>query len=199
MPTIQNKLFGFRDYSEHEVLNMFSLNGTGLAGTFVSFVSNDPSNTDGWSNQTVGASYDGVTSLRYEVKSKVQPAPAGSTKFNVAGLTLMDTREVDNNGLLLKFNPQRKAELQCVLSGEATPILKRGLVTLARSAFLGTPTVGAVGVIDASGNGIIRAVDPTNVAVFGPTGTYKPDQAIGRFISSTGSEFGGYAIFEINV
>lgn len=197
MPTLQNKLLPFRDYDEHEVLNLFSLNGTGLAGTFVAFETHDPSNADGWTTQAVGASYDGVTSLRYEVKAKVKVATSGLSKYEVAGITLFDTREVDNNGLLLKFNPQRKAELQCVLSGEAVPVLKRGLITLSKDAYEGTPTVGNVGVIGNAGK--VLSITPGSLTTAtGATG-WKADHVIGRFISSSGSQHGGFALFEINV
>jgi hypothetical protein len=201
MPTIQNRLLPFRQYSEHDVINMFSLNGTGVAGTFVALESNDPENTDGWTTQSVGASFAGVTSFRYEVKSKVKVAPSGSTKYNVLGCILNDVLETDENGLLLKFNPLRKAELQAVTSGEMVPVLTNGIVTLHSAAYLGTPTVGCVGVIDVSGNGKVRAIDPTTAApsLFSATGTYKPDQVIGKFISSAGTTHGGFALFKIEL
>jgi hypothetical protein len=199
MPTIQNRLLPLREYDEHDVINRFSLNGTGQAGTLVVLEANDPSNTDGWTNTAVGASFEGVTSFRYEVKSKVKAAPNGSTKYNTLGVLLNDVMEVDENGLLLKFNPLRKAELQCVTSGEMVPILTKGVIRLHASALVGTPQVGYVGVPETGGK--FRAVDPNaGVGVFGETGLYKPSMVVGKFISSTGN-FGGevYADFKLEL
>jgi hypothetical protein len=199
MPTIQNRLLPFRAINEHDVINMFSLNGTGQAGTFVVLEANDPSNTDGWTNSSVGASFDGVTSFRYEVKSKVKVAPAYSKKYTVLGLLLNDVMETDENGLQLKFNPLRKAELQAVTSGEMVPILSKGIVKLHASALVGTPLVGYVGVVETGGK--VRAVDSNaGVGVFSHTGTYTPDMVVGKFLSSTGN-FGGeaFAVFKLEL
>ncbi len=202
MATIQNRLLPLRDYDEHDVINMFSYNGsTAAAGTFVIAQLNDPDETDGWSAQSVGASFDGVTSFRYEVKSKVIAATAGSTKYNVLGVLLNDVMETDENGLLLKFNPLRKAELQAVCSGEMVPILTKGLLRLHSSAYVGTPAPGYVGVIDAGGDGKIRAINPSvGAATFSETGTYKPNQVLGKFLSSAGTfNTEDYAIFKLEI
>lgn len=194
MPTLQNHLMPLRDYSEHEVCPFFALDGTGLAGMFVTMVVNDPSNAHGWSPLSVGASYDGAISLQYETKAKVTAAASGATKHAVLGATLFDTRYADNNGLLLKYEPQRKAELQSVVSGEAVPVLKRGLITLRSTNYIGTPTVGAVGII--ADGGKINAIPASSVTI---SGNIRQEHVVGRFISETGDKLGGYALFEIKL
>jgi hypothetical protein len=197
MATQKNNLLPFRDYDEHEVLGFFALDGTGVAGTFVSVSAFDPDAGDGYSNIAPGATYGNVLSLRYESKAKVAPAASGAKASQVLGITLKDTREVDENGEKLIFHPEKCNKLQCVISGQPVPVLKRGLVTLVSGAFLGTPQPGYVGVIDNSGNGKIRAVDPTAIVTTGVG--FKADQIVGRFISSVGDKHGGYAMFEVSV
>ena len=41
----------------------------------------------------------------------------------------MDVRELDENGEKLIFNPRKAAEMGVVLSGQAVPVLTKGLVT----------------------------------------------------------------------
>jgi hypothetical protein len=194
MATINTRLLPFRDYDEHEVYGFFALNDTGVAGTFVSAVTYNPDNQDGWSNTAPGAEYNNILSLRYESKAKAAPAASGAAKWNVLGVTLKSTLEFDENGEKLLFHKEKCDKLQAVVSGEPVPILKRGLVTLTSDAYVGTPTPGFVGVIE--GAGIIRAVNPS---VLSPTGTYTPDQVVGRFISTSGSNFGGYALFDVQL
>ena len=49
-------------------------------------------------------------------------------------MTLLQTAQQDENGEKLLYNPQKREELQCVLPGQAVPILTRGIVTLTADA-----------------------------------------------------------------
>lgn len=197
MATINTRLLPFRDYDEHEVLGFFALNQTGVAGQFVTVASFDPDAQQGYSTVAPGATYSNVLSLRHEVKAKVTPAASGSKASQVLGVTLYSTLEYDENGEKLIFHPEKKAKLKCVTSGEATPILKRGLVTLASSAYVGTPAPGALGVISPSGDGKLLVVAASALVTTGVG--YKLDDVVGRFISSAGTKQGGYALFEVSV
>lgn len=183
------RLMPFRDYSEHETVNLFSKDVTGVAGELVKIVRSNPSDTDGWSNTNVGADFDRIVSLRYEVKDKIKATEGTENKYEVLGLTLFPTLEWDENGVPLKYNEQRKRELQAVLSGEASPVLTEGLVYLTSAAYVGTPAVGHVGQPAAGGK--IQVVDPTD------TGAYDANKVIGRFLSASGSQFGGTALFKL--
>jgi hypothetical protein len=197
MATQKNNILPFRDYDEHEVLGFFALDGTGVAGTFVTVSSFNPDTLDGYSNIAPGATYGNVLSLRYESKAKVTPAASGSKASQVLGLTLKDTREVDENGEKLIFHPEKCNKLQCVISGQPVPILKRGLVELAATAYSGTPAPGALGVISPLGGGKIVVVAATGLVTTGVG--YKAEDVVGRFISSAGTKNGGSAFFEVSV
>lgn len=203
--TISNKLLPFRDNDPHEEINLFALDGvgTGLAGTLVEMVSFNPDNTDEFSSIGVGFQPDGTQSVRYNVLNKMKPSTSGAPASKILGIQLYDVREYDENGNKLIFNPQKQEEMKVLLSGQAVPVLKRGLVTLRRDAFVGTPSPGFVGVVDSVTPGVIRAVDPSGLKPIGWTGekngAYYENQVVGRFISSTGSSFNGYALFEVSV
>ena len=193
--TINNRLLPFRQYDEQEVVNLYALNGTGVAGTFVSLQTFNPEDTDGYSTDTIGGSFAGTTSVRYNVNNTVIPCTSGDTKYEVLGVTLNDTKETDENGNLLIFNPQKAAEMNVVVSGQAVPVLGRGIVTLTSAAFDGEPVPGSVGIPDNNTDGIIIAVAPADITASG----YNDNQVVGRFLSQTGAKLGGYALFQIEV
>jgi hypothetical protein len=118
----------FRDIDEHDVLNLYkALSGTVAKGTFVKIVSgfvNEESNMD-FIQDPVQATYGNTVSLRYGVKPYVNGCTSGDLPI---GMTLYDVKETDENGDRLINNPRKQAELQCVVSGQAVPILTRGIV-----------------------------------------------------------------------
>jgi hypothetical protein len=122
----------FRQYSESDVVNLFAFSGDSTLvtkGLAVKVAG------DGWTNEansspvealgSVGASYNNVVSQRYGAKARVVVAASGDA---ILGLTLMDIRELDENGEKLVFNPRKAAEMGVVISGQAVPILTKGLV-----------------------------------------------------------------------
>lgn len=118
-----------RDYSEHDVLNGFySLSGTipATKGTFVKIVS-------GWSTEVelselgdAGKHYTNVVSQRVGLPSQV--AACNSSGDAAIGCLLYDVREVDENGIPLKFDSAKQARMQCTISGQSVVILRKGLV-----------------------------------------------------------------------
>ena len=123
----------FRDYDEHDVINLFAYSGDStqvVKGLVVKLeagfnpgtaVNSTPNTALG----SVGASYANTVSERYGISSRVSTATSGS---NVLGLTLMDVREFDENGEKLVFNPRKAAEMGVVISGQSVPVLTRGIV-----------------------------------------------------------------------
>jgi hypothetical protein len=116
----------FRDYSEHEVINLFALQGESNKGTFVTAA------VSGFDLTAPSAFQDdsfinGTVSARFNVANKVKAAPSGTTAAMVLGMTLKDVKSVDENGYPLKFEPRKAAERDVVISGEAVPVVKRGV------------------------------------------------------------------------
>lgn len=173
----------FRDIDEHEVINLFAAQEGELSkGTFVSLVSFDPDNHNGFgdplSNLPAHAhTYDYITNAR------VKSAPAST---GVLGITLLD---VKTNLPYLNMpanlaDPVRLYEQGVVPSGRTVPILKRGVVEI--GGFSGVPFPGAKGVISSSGvaGQLVVAPASTNSGV------------VGTFLSSSGAD--GYAVFQVS-
>jgi hypothetical protein len=192
----QSNLLPFRQYAEAEVVNLFSLDGTGLAGQFVSIPTgaNDPADSAGsYGSISVGASYANATSLRHLVTRKVEPTDATDDKYSTLGVTLHTTAEYDENGnRLINMPSDMTYERGFVVSGQAVPVLKRGLITIKKSQVTNTAYPGYVGVPAAAGG--ITALNPTDLAGIG-TGT----KVLGKFISTSGSAFGGYYQFLVGL
>lgn len=132
-----------RDYSEHDVLNGFySYSGTipVTKGTFVKISS-------GWSTESelaelgnAGAAYNNVVSQRVGLNTRV--AACNASGDNAIGCLLYDVREVDENGLPLKWDAAKQARMQCTLSGQSTVILRKGLVLYSGVNGGAVPVVG---------------------------------------------------------
>ena len=72
---------------------------------------------------------------------------------NAIGMLLYDVKETDENGEKLIFNPRKAAELQVALSGQAVPVVSKGIFLY--KGIDGTPTAGGNAYIGA--NGILSA------------------------------------------
>lgn len=138
MPTLNP----YRNYNEKDVINLYAFSGALPVnkGTLVQiqgsgFVpSQDPSEMLG----SPGASYANTVSQRYGVTPKVSICGTGSA--TPLGITLLDIKETDENGEQLKFNPRKAHELEAVISGQAVPIVRKGVFHY--SGITGTPTAG---------------------------------------------------------
>lgn len=172
-----NRLLPFRQYNEHFVVNLFSLDVSGAtlsgfthaasgahdAGTLVkvtdgSWAAGEPAGygSDGQGSAELNA-YLGETGYPH-VGRNVNPE--ASPKFEVAsgtdivlGVTLNQTLAFDENGEKLLYYRQKALELQAVLPGEVVPVLTKGIITVAASAVIpgNEPSVGDLVSLGAGG------------------------------------------------
>lgn len=167
----------FRSYSEHEVINLFAFSGAAENSSVIatkgvavklsaegftvgptSSSANQPTDLLG----EVGATFPFSESPRFGVRPKVTLATSG----DVIGLTLMDVRELDENGEKLIFNPRKAAEMGVVVSGQAVPVLTRGIVLYSGDA-IASATAGQYAVVSGTAGELanVSAVRGTEVAV----------------------------------
>lgn len=216
MATITNRLMPYRQYSEHDVINLYSLLGaSGDAGALVKVTSGaaNPSNPDGYSSNQLGATVNTLSySFRYETKLKVEHTASGDDSFAAIGILLWDVRETDENGLPLRYFPQRAKEILAVISGQTVPIAMRGIFATYGQyvdTSLAVPKPGFPVVPSRSGNGLLAAVDPDSANfTFGGTGGltngfgYSGQQVVGKWLTTSGSEFaanGGYYFYRLGL
>ena len=139
------RLRPFRDYSEHEVVNLFTFgdDAVSLGTTDVVYAGSVVKvKAPGWNNGQetvdmigdVGASYNNTVSQRWGVTAEVEYTDGAGDEASL-GITLYDVREYDENGEALKFNPRKQDELQAVLTGQAVPVATKGLFLMATGAW----------------------------------------------------------------
>ena len=141
MPTLRP----LQDYSPHDVVNLFSWSGTVPAykGTMVKMLSS------GWRSQdepvemfsAAGNSYSNTVSQRYRTTAQIGVCGSGSagTKDIPLGMLLYDVRETDENGEKLLYHPRKAAENDWVISGQAAPVLTRGVVLYSGATLASDP------------------------------------------------------------
>jgi len=156
-----NRLLPFRQYNEHDVVNLFSLdtssftlanmthgsNGGWDAGVVVKVSNGDMTQEPVVNAPTALQNYLGKTDYPHvggnsysEVPLKVSVAD-GATD-TLLGVTLRQTIAFDENGEKLLYYKQKLLELYGVLPGQAVPVLTKGIVTVAASAVNGTINAG---------------------------------------------------------
>jgi len=157
------RLKPFRDYDEHEVVNLFAFadSAQALGTTDVVYAGSCVKVKEGWTNTdetqflgNVGAGYNNTVSQRYGVNATVEYTDGGADEAAL-GITLYDVREFDENGEALKFNPRKQAELQASLSGQAVPICTRGLFLMATGSWTNSANVAINMDVFATGDGKI--------------------------------------------
>lgn len=130
------RLLPFRQYDDNDVINFYSYDlETGEAGSVVKVSNGDLQNepvkyvertdSDSW-DPTLGHALSLYPEVPYKV-TKVSDTGAG---VRALGIMLRDVRNKDENGENLLYYPQKKEELQCVVSGEAVPIATKGIFTI---------------------------------------------------------------------
>jgi hypothetical protein len=166
------RLFPFRQYSDHNVINMFanqtvddnpSTDGQGSAGVIVKVFTDGGVPGGSISKDVIefasSSSYLGKTDYPFLGADKYPQTPlrvgAATTGVPVLGVTLNQTISNDENGEKLLYNPVKKDELQAVLSGQAVPVATKGLFTFAAG--------GATSTFSAFGNNTTTV--PGNLAV----------------------------------
>tara|TARA_Y100001938_G_C8099582_1_gene440578 strand:+ start:729 stop:1268 length:540 start_codon:yes stop_codon:yes gene_type:complete len=135
-------LLPFRDYDEHDVLNLFSFSGTLplTKGHCVHISGSGFQNTSEMAYLgDVGNNFANTVSERYGVPAHV--ALSTNSDHVPLGITLYDVKETDENGEKLIFNPRKAAEMEVALSGQAVPVLTKGIV-LYSGAQLGSAAAG---------------------------------------------------------
>lgn len=187
----QMNLLKFRNYDEHDVINLYStVEGTLSKGTLLEYVTADPDNHNGF-----GDTFSNVPgyafSKDYVVNWKVQAAAAGSQK--IAGLLLHDVVTTINDpwSIDARFvDPAKLAEKQAVVSGRAVPFVTQGYFEISGIDTLsGAPGPGSGAYLSASGNGLI-AVGNANTTV-----DIRP--RVGTFMTSSGA-YGG-VVFKLQL
>lgn len=199
------RLLPNRSIDEKDVINFYSLNAaSGEAGTFVKVVDADLSKDsvqyvnrpDAFLNNLGNA-----TSQYPEVPYKVGETTGTGDAGAVLGMLLKDVRETDENGQKLHFYNQKRDELQCLLSGEAVPILTAGVVEINARGLEGgvAPNINDAAVLGANGK-------VTGVAYASLT-TEQKDAVVGKFIGtgirvsqqSTDAFAGAYAKLKFSI
>lgn len=179
------RLLPFRDYDEHDVVNLFKSAGNlsdfidlstdgkrstpqGDAGVFVK-VSAGTLNADGSSwdpididAKTGAQSLLGKTDYPNVAKNFYPEAalsfqPLDGAEDECIGITLRQTVARDELGENLLYNPVKKDELFGVLPGEVVPVLSKGMISITSDAFV-NGTIGQVGdVLIGAANGQVVA------------------------------------------
>lgn len=168
------KTLPFRQYDDHDVVNLFRVAdgmvldsttgaGSGDAGTFVKVSAGDFSldpvsyGADDYLGKT---DYANVGRAQYP-KVNLQVEPAG-VDDKPLGITLLQTAKNDENGEKLLYNPQKAAELQAALPGQAVPVATKGIFTISADAFQGD-LGGDLGIgsgLKAAAGGTVTGCDP---------------------------------------
>ena len=185
------RLQPFRDYDEHDVLNLFAFDDGAvvLDTTTVVYAGSVVKIKNGWRNNhvtqdmigDVGATYNNTVSQRWGVKATVEYCNGSSATEVPLGVMLYDVREYDENGEALKFNPRKQDELQCSLTGQAVPIATKGVFLFATGAWATDPRLNSAGAsVYATGNGQLTHSlgAPANPKVGKALGTMDNDGAV---------------------
>lgn len=131
--------------NEYNIINLFAYSGSipVTAGTAVT-----PVSSSGWrvdDNDINAGSWPGVAtygntlSPRWTTAALVRAAGSGDA---ILGILRYDVREVDENGLPLKFYPQKAAENNWIISGQTVPIINKGWVFISGANIGGSITAG---------------------------------------------------------
>ena len=171
------RILPYRDYSEHDVVNLFALDlssanaaalaamtsagsGDHDAGVVVkvsagALPGDTPSTlaTSGALRDYLGASFSGAhIGFNAYPSNGMTVAPADGTGATL-GITLRETLAFDENGEKMLTYKQKLDEAQGVLPGQTVPVLTKGMVLLSGSAFSAAPALGADLEVDSSNAG----------------------------------------------
>tara|TARA_R100000808_G_scaffold19022_1_gene41478 strand:+ start:1363 stop:1941 length:579 start_codon:yes stop_codon:yes gene_type:complete len=146
----------FRQISENDVVNLYAFDYSGTAitkGHIVKLRSDRGWDAgDEFLTESINNSYSNTVSDRYALNSRVQTCTSGDTPF---GMLMYDVAEVDENGEKLIWHPRKAHEMQTALSGQAVPVLTRGIVLVNGVTVYGGETVAAGTALYAGDDGAI--------------------------------------------
>jgi len=209
------RILPYRDYSEHDVLNLFSLDTSAEAAGFAGWTEAASGDHDsgvvvkvktgelpgdlpgGLSEHASGdelrkylgasptSAHIGYNAYPYNGMT-VEPADAGDV---AVGITLRETLAYDENGEKLLYYKQKLDEAQAVLPGQTVPVLTRGLVLLDSSAFGVVPTaVGAKLYLAAGGKLSAATSDWNDDGDDGTTPEVADTRSFGTVLALSGSD-----------
>ena len=127
-----SKLLPFRQVHENDVVNLFAYDGdTAQRGLVVKLdTSNGWKLSDNLGTTSINNSYANTVSDRYNVKAKVTVCTSGKSNSIPFGMLMYNVAETDENGEKLIYHPRKAHEMQVSVSGQAVPILTKGIVLL---------------------------------------------------------------------
>ena len=137
------RLKPFRQYSEHDVINLYSLDisgdltagvsGDNDSGVFVTPTAGDLDKDpiEYGSDSYLGADFSaqGIHSQYPTVPLKVTALTGDGSAGTPIGITLRQTLTHDENGEKVLYNPVKRDELQAILPGQAVPVASKGIFT----------------------------------------------------------------------
>lgn len=176
----------FRQYNANDVVNLYAQTGSSVnRGTVVKLLSGDATAHPNLLTSAFDSSAPArVTSLRPVVAWKIAPTTSGDVPF---GIQLYDVRETNAHGEKYLYQPRfETSEQQVVVSGQAVPVLTRGIVEI--NGFLGSPGPGSGAIVNTGTAGTILVSN--SVAKFGAG-------RVGTFLTTSGSD--GYALLKIEL
>ncbi len=186
-----SNLLPYRQYADAEVIQLYSADFTGQAGTLctIQAANQEPSTSaGGLTTSAPMQAFTNVGNYAFNNPRKVRPSALNDTKYQIAGLTLYTVATQDENGNNLRGQPFDKTlERGFVQTGFTVPILARGIVTIKQSQVNGTASPTDIATAGAAGTITPMTNNAANNIWVG-TGGY----AIGKFLSSSGLAFGGY-------
>jgi hypothetical protein len=157
------RLLPFRQYNETDVINLYKVVPTGTNSMASPFVNGgndngvlvkvsagdftlDPVSYEANTAASDGGNYLGKTDYPFIGRDQYPTVnlavnEAASGQAGCLGVTLRQTLTYDENGEKLLYNPQKAIEMQAVLTGQAVPVLTKGVITLDNAtAFSTAPT-----------------------------------------------------------
>ncbi len=186
-----SNLLPYRQYADAEVIQLYSADFTGQAGTLVTIqpAAQDPGTSmGGLTTSAPLQAFTNVGNYAFNNPRKVRPAKVGDNIYQMLGVTLYTVATQDENGNNLRGQPFDKTlERGFVQTGFTVPILTRGILTIKKTQVNNDASPGDV--LVAGANGTFTSITPTAAQLI--TGAYY-DTAVGKVLSSSGSAFGGY-------
>lgn len=193
-----SNLLPFRQYADAEVIQLWSADFTGQAGTLCTIQPGNqtPGNeAGGYTTSAPLQAFTNVGNYAFNNARKVRPSAANDNRFQIAGVSLYTVALNDENGIPLRGQPYNQTlERGFVQTGFTVPILARGIITVKQSQVATTPAVTDIIVAGAGGLFSTLTNNAANNIVVA-SGNY----AIGKVISSSGSAFGGYYQFKLEL